>query len=580
MSVFHSLPWLAIAALASGAISLWFLRYLWPYRNRLGGRFFLATIACEALWSLSYGAALFVFDPALRAAFEIPIWLAINFIGVFFLAFAFEYTGRAALLRSKVMAGVVSLQVLHTLIVVTNPIHGIAWSNYRIEPVFGLATVAYTHQPWLFVNAAGFVLMIAVASFLLADTVFSYGPLYRTQAAAIAISPVFPGLPFLLWLVETGTMPPLNLTPLLFPVHLAFDMYAFFSRDMFEMVPAARRVADRAAIDNLGTAVVIVDTGTRIIELNDEAAEILGVDASDALGRQLSAHLPDIDLDGETETLARTVDGRRREYAVTTSPLTDSSGTAVGDTIVLQDITEEWRREQRLAVLNRVLRHNLRNDLNVVHGYLEMAEERVDDEQLAGMLQTAERNTAAVLTLGEKARDIERALDIDDDPEPVALRPIVAGVAAELAGEDSPEAITIDLPADLRVRASPSLLEIVFENLLENALEHNPSGSPRATVRVSAVDRAGNRVTIEIRDDGPGIPEHELGVLDETEETALEHGSGLGLWIVKWGVVSLGGSVDFDVSTEGTSVFLDFPNASVGAGSEASADAPPSRDNA
>jgi PAS domain S-box-containing protein len=571
--VFQSIPWLAVASIASGVVSVGFMWYLWPYRNRLGGRFFIATIGCEALWALSYGVALFVFDPVLRYALEVPIWLAINFIGVFFLAFALEYTGRSELLRSKLMGGIVGLQVLHTLVVATNPIHGIAWTGYRIDPVFGLATVTYAHQPWLFVNAAGFVLMIAVASFLLAETVFSYGPLYRTQAAAIAISPIFPGLPFLLWLAKVGATPPLNLTPLLFPIHLAFDMYAFFSRDMFEMVPAARRVADRAAIDNLGTAVVIVDTDGRIIERNDEAARVLGLPTGAALGRGLSEYAPDIDPTASGQTATRSVDGTERTYAVTTSALETAGGTVVGNSVVLQDITAERRREQRLAVLNRVLRHNLRNDLNVVQGYLDIGVDRVDDPDLRRMLETAARKTADVIELGEKARTIENAMGSDAGAATsVAVRPLLEEIREDLQTGAAAE-IRIEVPADLSIRTDPSVLRVVFENLIENGVEHGSTGNrtesddgiehtdadtPIVTVR--ALDADGGSVGFEIQDEGPGVPDHELDVLDATEETALEHGSGLGLWIVKWGVASLGGTVEFDVTDAGTTVRLELPN--------------------
>ncbi len=552
----QSLPWLAVASIASGVVSVGFMWFLWPYRDRLGGRFFVATIGCEALWALSYGVALFVFDPGLRYAFEVPIWLAINFIGVFFLAFALEYTGRSELLRSKAMGAVVGLQVLHTLVVVTNPIHGIAWTGYRIDPVFGLATVTYAHQPWLFVNAAGFIAMIGVASFLLADTVFSYGPLYRTQAAAIAISPIFPGLPFLLWLAEVGSTPPLNLTPLLFPIHLAFDMYAFFSRDMFDMVPAARRIADRAAIDTLGTAVAIVDAGGRLIECNDEAARVLGLPAGGALGGQFSAYAPEIDPTASGETVTRTVDGTERIYTVTTAPLETAGGTVVGNSVVLQDITAERRREQRLAVLNRVLRHNLRNDLNVVQGYLDIATDRVADPEVRDMLETAARTTAGVVELGEKARSIEDAMGTDaGGTTSLAVRPVLEDIRTDLLADTDAE-IRIEVPADLSVRTDAAVLAVVFENLVENGVEHTDADAPVVTVRAVDIDSG---VCFEVADDGPGIPDHELEVLDATQETALEHGSGLGLWIVKWGVASLGGTVEFDTADDGTTVRVTLP---------------------
>jgi signal transduction histidine kinase len=52
-----------------------------------------------------------------------------------------------------------------------------------------------------------------------------------------------------------------------------------------------------------------------------------------------------------------------------------------------------------------------------------------------------------------------------------------------------------------------------------------------------------------VRDDGPGLPEHERAVLDAETETALEHGSGLGLWLARWGTARLGG--ELTVETDG-----------------------------
>jgi len=555
--VLDGVPWLAIGSLAAGAISVGFIQFLWAYRDKPGGRFFIATIACEALWSFAYGFALLVFDPALRELFEIPIWLAINFIGVFFLAFALEYTGRGSLLRSRWMAGVVAIQALHTLIVVTNPLHQIAWSNYAIVPLYGAATVSYTHQPWLFLNATGFIFLIGAASFLLVDTVASYGKLYRLQAAAIAISPIFPGLPFLLWLIQVGGSPPLNLTPLVFPIHLAFDMYAFFSREMFEMVPAARRVADRAAVEDLGSPVLIVDDSEQLIRLNTAAAELLRVDADSVLGESLERHLGELDLAEDDQTVTLRVDGRRREFAVSTSALRDSSDTYVGTTIDLQDITAEREREQRLAVLNRVLRHNLRNDLNVVQGFIEIVHERVDDPELERYLETAESNTAAVMELGEKARDIERVVGSEErEPTRLVLREELAEIGEKLLGEHPEVTIALDVPAELTLEADELLVDRVFRNLLVNAVKH---GGDDVTVQAALEDRRGEtHVVATVVDDGPGIPEHELAVLGSLEETALEHGSGLGLWLVEWGVRALGGTVSFDTE-DGTAATLVIP---------------------
>ncbi|MFB6295283.1 MAG: histidine kinase N-terminal 7TM domain-containing protein [Halobacteriales archaeon] len=554
-------PWLAVGALASGVASVAFVRYLWPYREEPGARFFIATIGCEALWAFAYGAALFVFDPGLRRLFEIPIWLGIDFIGVFFLAFALEYTGRSSLLRSRWMGGLVALQALHTLVVATNPLHHVAWKNYHIEPTFGAATVTYTHEPWLFLNVIGIILTVAAGAFLLTDTFFSYGPLYRTQTAAVALSPILPGLAFLLWLLKIGPAPQINLTPLAFPVHLAFDGYAFFSRNMFELTPAARRVGERAAIDDLGTAVLIVDDDDRIVDLNGEARRVLDIDGTDALGQPLDAHLPGADAGIPEEDVTITTDGARREYVVTASAIEDGTGTRVGETVVLQDVTAERRREQRLAVLNRVLRHNLRNDLNVVDGYLDVAADRVEDDEIQGLLGTAEEMTSGVIDLAEKAREVERTMEEGGSTERIGVSEFLEGIGADLEEEHGGE-VRIDVPEGTDLVADPEIVDRVFRNLIENGLEHATGDAPLVEVELVGVDEETGWATYEVRDQGPGIPDHELAVLETGEETALEHGSGLGLWLIEWGVASLGGEVRFEVDETGTRAIVELPGAS------------------
>lgn len=551
------IPWLAVGAVVSGAASLAFLRFAWRYRAEPGARFFVVTIACEALWAFSYGVALLVFDPALRWLFEIPIWLGINFIGVSFLAFALEYTGRSTLLRSRWMGGLVGLQVLHTLLVATNPLHNLAWGGYHIDPVFGAATVTYTHGPWLFLNVTGIILTVAAGSFILTDTFFSYGPLYRTQTAAVALSPLLPGLAFLLWLLQVGPVWQINFTALTFPVHLAFDGYAFFSRDMFDLTPAARRAGERAAIDDLGTAVLIVDDEDRIVNLNGEGERVLGVDQETALGRPLGEYLGDVDST-TGDSISITTDGTRREYTVTTSPLEDGGGSRVGATIVLQDVTEERQREQRLAVLNRILRHNLRNDLNVVQGYLSVIRDRIGQAELPDLHATAEEKTVDLVELAEKARDIERTMGREgNSSEQIRVAALLAEIRAELLAEYDGD-IRIEVPEQVVLIADRMLVDHVFRNLVENGLEHGDD-TPVVTVTFGEVDDRTERGQFEVRDDGTGIPDHELTVIETGEETALEHGSGLGLWLADGAVTTLGGELRFEIDEEGTTVLIDLP---------------------
>jgi K+-sensing histidine kinase KdpD len=102
---------------------------------------------------------------------------------------------------------------------------------------------------------------------------------------------------------------------------------------------------------------------------------------------------------------------------------------------------------------------------------------------------------------------------------------------------------------------SPAI-HLVFDNLIENAAEHNTAETPTVAVSVS---RTESNVTVTISDNGPGIPRHELAVLTNEAETDLEHGSGLGLWIVNWVIDDSTVSVQYDTDTDGTDVTVTLP---------------------
>lgn len=93
--------------------------------------------------------------------------------------------------------------------------------------------------------------------------------------------------------------------------------------------------------------------------------------------------------------------------------------------------------------------------------------------------------------------------------------------------------------------------------LLDNAVRH---GGPDPTVTV-AVETDPDGVAVSVTDDGPGVPETELAVIEAGEETPLEHGSGLGLWLVRWGRDRLGADLSFDVTDDGTTAVLGLPRA-------------------
>ena len=606
-----TLPWPVVGSFAGGAGALALAWAIRDRRGRPGVDWFLGVFAAQAVWCLSYGTGLLIFDPAVRTALEAAAWLGIVWTGVAFLGFALEYTGRGDVVRGRPFAAVLGFGGLSTAVLVTNPIHGAYWTGLALDPTFGVATVSYALGPWAFLVVAVETVLVASAVFLLVDTLLSYGPLYRRESAAVALSSLPPGFALVAWSLGVGPVPQLQLAPLFFVPHVALDAYAFGRAELFERYPTTSRAADRTALDDLADPLVALALDGRVVRLNPAAEALLGVDAETVRDRPIDEFL-DVslgpDADGETDAGGDETDlgdevvvgsgAGRRTYAVATSPLTDPGGAHVGYTVVFSDVTERERRRQQLAVFNRILRHNLRNDAGVAAGYGELLAERLDDPELERMANAIDRRAGALAALGEKAGTVETLLS-DADPVETDVRGLVESIVADArerepdatvalavggaetvqtdrraASDGSGERSAADADGDgaWTARVRPDALRAVAANTVENALDHHDGagverddGGPwvRVALRRERPDGvSGGRFALTVADDGPGIPDHEIEAVESGRETALEHGSGLGLWVVEWGAGALGAAVDYaDREPRGTAVTVTIPTA-------------------
>ena len=206
---------------------------------------------------------------------------------------------------------------------------------------------------------------------------------------------------------------------------------------------------------------------------------------------------------------------------------------------------------QQLQVLSRVFRHNVRNDLNIIQGYADLLDDRVDDDRSQEFLQTIRETTDDVVEISEKLRVIEETSAAPPTGR-VNLADSVRNAATDVDRADV--SLTIDAPAEAWVRADASIKYPIRE-VFENAVTHNDESVRRVDAHVT---ENGTTACLEVRDNGPGIPDDEQAVLRAEEETPLSHASSIGLWLVKWMCETQGGTVGFETSDDGTTVRLRF----------------------
>jgi len=324
---------------------------------------------------------------------------------------------------------------------------------------------------------------------------------------------------------------------------------AFFRYELFELTPSVGTLGERGLTRETDDLMFVVDDDDRVIKINETALATLGTTRAAALGGSLSKLLAQgIEQLREADTVAVQTTGGTRQYDPQVSTLRDQYGNTLGATLSLRDVTDRELREQRLAVLNRVLRHNLRNQVDIVKGHAETLD-AVEPDQIEPILEAAD----SIGALGRKAQRIDQYVSQETTEEAVNLADLIDSAIGTVGVDETDISVPVDVSPSATVIANrPALLNAV-ESAIDNAVTYAES-----TVSV-AVECRPDDCVITVVDDGPGIPEWELDSLEAGTESPLELSTGLGLWQLKWAVMALNGQLSFDTDA-GTTVEIVIPD--------------------
>jgi len=292
--------------------------------------------------------------------------------------------------------------------------------------------------------------------------------------------------------------------------------------------------------------------GTELASIDGSAADVEGVGPYDLFPAEIAdelAHNYREALSGESNVFEQ--EYRGKQYRIQTLPVRDGDGEIVSGIAVSQNVTEHNRRERELARQNErleefasVVSHDLRNPLNVAEGHLELAREECESERLDAVERAHERMNALIddlLTLAREGDEVGSLEAVD-----------LAACTERCWRNVDTTGARIELRTDRTIRADPSRLQQLLENLVRNATEHGPVGDrPRADDREEH-DSSGNRpraddsedvdVTVTVgdlddgfyvADDGHGIPGADQTDVFDTGYTTSETGTGFGLSIVE-----------------------------------------------
>ena len=343
--------------------------YLSLYLASLGVSLTVAIVACRrravpgatafavyalAEASMTLGFVLELLSPSLRGKI---FWDDFQFIGslvvpLAVLAFTSRYTRRELPLPKLTWWTLGVLVTGFMILVYTNPLHGLIRPESRLVPRQPFAALEYDYTLAFWAYVLFIYGIIAYGVGILFHEAIQARRLRRAQAVIILVGFLFPILSGIISVLEIEIGPYRDVTPLGFALGNLVIAWGLFRYRLFELIPVARKTV----LENMTDAVIVLDAGRRIVDLNAAAEEIIGRSAAEVLGQPTEAVLdrwPNLlaefhDIEENHAEIAYTLEGQERYADLTISPLYDDRGQFVGRVLVARDITERKRAEEAL----------------------------------------------------------------------------------------------------------------------------------------------------------------------------------------------------------------------------------------
>jgi PAS domain S-box-containing protein len=391
----------------------------------------------------------------------------------------------------------------------------------------------------------------------------------------------------------------------LFVMALAIGLIiGLFTRNRLEAVSAAfRRSLDlqrrrteelfhseqnlRTTLASIGDGVITCNIDGKIQMMNPVAQELTGWLESQAQNRPLEEvfHIVNESTREPVETPVAKVkrlngvvgianhtvlirkDGSEVSIDDSGAPIRNEAGELTGIVMVFRDITMERRTRaallanEKLAVAGRLaatIAHEIHNPLDSVANLLYLLQHDPNDSEAKHFLDIAQSELARVTQISRAMLSLYRE---SKAPVPVNLKEMLDDLLLLMVGRFQTLGVKIssEIPPEIIIEGFPAELRQVFTNLITNAAEAAGEGGAvcvRVTPRQAFTDSSGQRheagATVEIIDNGPGIPpEVQERLFQPFFTTKGERGTGLGLWVSHGIIRKHGGTLELDSRTEG-----------------------------
>lgn len=490
---------------------------------------FIFLMIAITLFSVGYLGEILSPDKGTMAAWNLLEMSVFIVLPSLFLIFVVSYLGREDILdRKRLFLLFLVPAALLTLLWTNDNIHGF-YADLSSQEFFGAINgLTYSYGIGFWVLVVFFVFIMISSVTLVAQGLFSPSRYHRTQVIVVLGAAAFPMLALFIGITFSDAVPMSFMLDVGFLGTVLVLFYGSFRYELLDMTPL---VLD-SVIRTIEDGTLVLDTKGRVIYSNPAVEDMLVLKSKEISGKMLTEVSPAIHQlvrDGVSKKEV-TFPGASSERLVDIhiTKIVNPQGVENGTLILLQEVTEERNNQRelktansKLNLLSSITRHDILNQLTVIHGYGELiAMKRKEDEDLRMIMERIMASASAIergieftkvyQNLGVKAPEWQRLGEVlEKAKEAMTSRSI------EYHFQTSGILVFSDL-----------MLERMFFNLMENSQRH---GGNVRNIWVDVEDR-GNLKVLVYRDDGKGVGQ-------ENKQKIFEMGfgsnTGLGLYAAR-----------------------------------------------
>ncbi|WP_460879064.1 PAS domain-containing sensor histidine kinase [Pontibacter rugosus] len=343
------------------------------------------------------------------------------------------------------------------------------------------------------------------------------------------------------------------------------------------------------------SCVVITDALGRTEWVNSEFTRVTGYTLREVLGKKPGHLLQGPDTDPmavqymnsqvlkkqpfHVELINYRKNGEKFWFSMNITPMFDDEGNLVQFFAIQDDVTERKQSEkkmllaedlqkhnQELQQFNYIVSHNLRTPVANLLGLASILEQHPhDSENFHSSLQKLKQTAMSLFNVIKDLNDLLSLRDFDTNPnrEQVCIHSVCQEVLKSLEDrfESLRASVNLAIPEDACLQATRAYIYSIFHNLIANAIKYRDTERPlEVSIRHEATEQY---LIFKVEDNGVGID------LDKAKNSIFKlygkidkraDGRGMGLYMVKAQIESIGGSIEVESTPgKGTTFILSFP---------------------